>query len=89
MSNTTFRVTIEIHHPKGGVIGSGTRVVLAADGGAAGQVAVAEAVAFRKAKNDRARAEMARTGRTWPLDSENPADYTVKSVRKAPQRRAA
>lgn len=87
--NETFRVTIEIHHPKGGVIGSGTRVVQAADKDEAGRVAVAEAVAFRKTKNDKARAEMARTGRTWSLDSENPKDYVVQNVRRAPKRRAA
>lgn len=87
--NETFRVTIEIHHPKGGVIGSGTRVVQAADKDGAARVAVTEAVAFRVEKNAKARAEMARTGRTWPLDSEDPKDYVVQTVRRAPKRRAA
>jgi hypothetical protein len=85
----TFRVTIEIRHPKtGGLIGAGTRVVQAADKDEAARVAVAETVAFRKEKNAKARAEMARTGQTWSLDSEDPKDYPVQSVRRAPKRRS-
>lgn len=85
----TFRVTIEIRHPNGGLIGAGTSVVQAADKDEAARVAVAETVAARKVKNDKARAEMARTGLTRPLGSEDPADYPVKNVRRAPKRRAA
>lgn len=84
-----YRVLIEIRHPKtGGRIGAGTRVVQAADKDEAAQVAVAEAVAFRVEKNAKQRAEMARTGQTWPLDSEDPKDYVVQNVRRAPRRRA-
>lgn len=87
--NETFRVLIEIRHPKtGGRIGAGTRVVQAADKDEAARVAVAETVAFRKEKNAKQRAEMERTGQTWPLDSEDPKDYVVKNVRRAPKRRA-
>lgn len=86
----TFRVLIEIRHPKtGGVIGAGTRVVQAADKDEAARVAVAETVAFRVAKNAKQRAEMERTGQTWPLDSEDPKDYVVQNVRRAPKKRAA
>ncbi|WP_030248131.1 hypothetical protein [Streptomyces sp. NRRL S-455] len=84
----TFRVLIEIRHPKGGRIGAGTRVVQAADKDEAVRVAVAETVAFRKEKNAKHRAEMERTGQTWALDSENPEDYVVQNVRRAPKRRA-
>ena len=84
----TFRVTID-RHTNGHFIGSGTRVVQAADKDEAARAALAEALDFQKAKNIKARAEMARTGLTRPLASENPADYVVKSVRRAPKRRAA
>lgn len=88
--NETFRVLIEIRHPKtGGRIGAGTRVVQAADKDEAARVAVAEAVAFRVEKNAKARAEMERTGQTWPLDSEDPKDYVVQNVRRAPKKRVA
>ena len=46
-------------------------------------------VAFRVAKNAKQRAEMERTGQTWPLDSEDPKDYVVQNVRRAPKKRAA
>jgi hypothetical protein len=86
----TFRVLIEIRHPKtGGRIGAGTRVVQAVDKAEAARVAVAETVKFRKEKNAKQRAEMARTGETWSLDSEDPKDYVVQSVRRAPKKRAA
>ena len=86
----TLRVLIEIRHPKtGNPIGAGTRVVQAADKDEAARVAVTEAVAFRVEKNAKARAEMERTGQTWPLDSEDPKDYVVQTVRRAPKRRAA
>ncbi|MGW2213213.1 hypothetical protein [Streptomyces sp. NPDC001781] len=86
----TFRVTIERHHPKtGGALGAGTRVVQAADKEEAARVAVAETVAFMRAKNDRQRAEMERTGETWPLGPEDPKDFTVLNVRRAPKRRTA
>lgn len=84
----TFRVTID-RHTNGYFIGSGTRVVQAADKDEAGRVAVAEALAFQKEKNTKVRAEMARTGLSRPLASENPVDYVVKNVRRAPQRRSA
>ncbi|WP_143589838.1 hypothetical protein [Streptomyces africanus] len=83
-----YRVTIEHHHPNGGMIGAGTRKVEAADKDEAARIAVAEKIAAAQAKNAKARAEMARTGQTWPLDSEDPKDYVVQSVRKAPKRRA-
>lgn len=85
----TFRVLIEIRHPKGGRIGAGTRVVQAADKDEAARVAVAETVASRKEKNARNRTEMERSGTTWALDSEDPKDYVVQNVRRAPKRRAA
>lgn len=85
----SYRVLIERHHPKsGGAIGAGTRVVQAADKDEAARVAVAETVAFMKAKNDRQRAEMERTGTTWAMGSEDPKDYVVLNVRRAPKRRA-
>jgi hypothetical protein len=86
----TFRVLIEIRHPRtGGRIGAGTRVVQAADKDDAARVAVAETVAQRREKNAKQRAEMERTGQTWPLDSEDPKDYVVQNVRRAPKRRAS
>jgi stress response protein SCP2 len=85
----TFRVLIERHHPKGGVIGAGTRVVQAADKDEAARMAVAESVAFVKTKNAKIRAEMERAGTTWAMASEDPKHYVVKGVRKAPKRRAA
>lgn len=88
-STATFRVTIERHHPNGAFIGSGTRVVQAADKDEAARVAVAEAVDFMKAKNAARKAEAARTGLALRLDSEDPEHYVVKSIHKAPQRRAA
>jgi hypothetical protein len=88
--NETFRVLIDRLHPKSGnSIGAGTRVVEAADKDEAARVAVAETVAFMKAKNAKQRAEMERTGQTWPLGSEDPKDYVVKNVRRAPKRRSA
>lgn len=85
----TFRVLIEIRHPKGARIGAGTRVVQAEDKEEAARVAVAEVVALRKENNAKQRAEMERTGQTWPLQSEDPKDYVVKNVRRAPKRRVA
>lgn len=88
-TNTAFRVTIDRHHPNGAFLGSGTRVVQAADRDEAARIAVAETVDLMRTKNDARRAETARTGLTLRLDSENPENYLVKSIRKAPQRRAA
>lgn len=86
----TFRVLIERHHPKtGGALGAGTRVVQAADKDEAARVAVAETVAFMRAKNDKQRAEMERTGDTWPLGPEDPENFQVLNVRRAPKRRSA
>jgi len=85
----TYRVLIERHHPRGGMIGAGVRVVSAADKDEAARIAVAESVDFRREQNAKARAEMARTGQTWPLPSEDPKDFVVKNVRRAPRRKAA
>jgi hypothetical protein len=87
--NTTFRVLIERHHSKGGLIGAGTHVVQAADKGEAARIAVAETVEATKAKNAKLRASRVATGTAWSAASEDPGDYVVKSVRKVPQRRAA
>lgn len=83
----TYRVLIARHHPGGGMIGAGVRVVSATDKDEAARLAVAEAVDFRREQNAKARAEMARTGQTWPLPSENPKDYVVQNVRRAPRRK--
>lgn len=85
----TFRVTIEHHHPNGGMIGAGTRKVVAADKDEAARIAVAEKVEAVRGKNAVRRAEATRTGLALRLDSEDPKHYVVQSVRKAPQRRAA
>lgn len=86
----TFRVLIERFHPKsGGSLGAGTRVVQAADKNEAERVAIEETVAAVEAKNARNRASMEATGTTWALDSEDPKDYAVKSVRRAPKKREA
>lgn len=86
----TFRVLVEMRHPRtGNLIGAGTRLVQAADKDEAARVAVAEEVAFYREKNAKARAEMARMGTTWPLGSEDPKDYVVTNVRRAPKRRSA
>lgn len=88
-AHETYRVLIERHHPNGGMIGAGTHVVSAVDRGEAARIAVAVAVDFRRAENAKARSEMARTGQTWPLPSEDPKDFVVRNVRKAPRRKAA
>jgi hypothetical protein len=85
----TFRVTIELHHPKGGAIGAGTSVVQAADKDEAARIAVAESVELMKTKNAKLRASRVATSTTWSAGSEDPKDYVVVNVRRAPKRRTA
>jgi hypothetical protein len=84
-----FRVTIDHHHVNGGRIGVGTVVIEARDKAHASELAHAQSVERIREKNTRAREEMARTGVTWPLDSEDPAHHVVVNVRRAPKRRQA
>lgn len=85
----TYRVLIEHHSPGGEMVGAGVRVVSATGRDEAARLAVAEAVDFRRSANAEARAEMERTGQTGPLPSEDPGDFVVKNVRRAPRRKAA
>ena len=65
----------------GGTLGRAVRALL--------ETAGAETVAFMREKNAKQRAEMERTGETWPLGPEDPKDFTVLNVRRAPKRRSA